>query len=111
MELMRAAYKWAPQAAAANDSLAAARDSALDFFLLLPADPIGQAQHMTLNADITQSSLTGSKSHRKSRSPLEKGAHGSTAMVVESAVYDGLHWAQQQAGLLFSSIVTNNMPQ
>ncbi|EIE21027.1 hypothetical protein COCSUDRAFT_56948 [Coccomyxa subellipsoidea C-169] len=44
LELMRAAYKWAPLAddspAAADDSLAAARDSALDFFLLLGADPV-----------------------------------------------------------------------
>lgn len=44
LDLMRAAYKWAPLAddspAAADDSLAAARDSALDFFLLLGADPV-----------------------------------------------------------------------
>jgi hypothetical protein len=47
LELMRAVYKWAPLAddspAAGDDSLAAARDSALDVFLLLGADPVRHA--------------------------------------------------------------------
>jgi hypothetical protein len=41
LELMRALYKWAPAASAApNGSLAAARDAALDMFLLLGENPI-----------------------------------------------------------------------
>ena len=48
LELMRAVYKWAPLAddspAAGDDSLAAARDSALDVFLLLGADPVRHAR-------------------------------------------------------------------
>ncbi|BDA45141.1 hypothetical protein COCOBI_06-6210 [Coccomyxa sp. Obi] len=40
LELMRAVYKWAPLATTRDDSLAAARDAALDLFLLLGADPI-----------------------------------------------------------------------
>ncbi len=43
MELMRAVYKWAPLAMRRDDSLAAAQDAALDFFLLLGADPIRRA--------------------------------------------------------------------
>ena len=43
LELMRAVYKWAPLATTHNDSLVAARDAALDFFLLLGADPIRRA--------------------------------------------------------------------
>ncbi|CAL8469100.1 g8641 [Coccomyxa elongata] len=47
LELMRAVYKWAPLATRRDDSLAAAQDAALDFFLLLGADAIRRAPLLT----------------------------------------------------------------